>query len=117
MKKRSETRIKKSLLVDISKNGSEQMGVTVNISRRGMCIATTEVFRKRSKLQILVAAADDIYAVTGMVVWNMKREALPGKDVPAGMGIRIEDAASGYYKYIVAIKKNSLPAQKSQPVC
>jgi hypothetical protein len=115
MKKRSETRIKKSLLVDISKNGLQQMGVTVNISRRGMCIATTEVLRKSSKLQILIAAADDIYAVTGMVVWSMKRPAPPGDDVQVGIGIRIDNAVPGFYKYLSAIKKNSFSAQKTQP--
>lgn len=117
MKRRSETRLRKSLLVDISRNGLEQMGVTVNISRRGMCIATTEIFRKRSKLRILLAAADDIYAVTGTVVWNMKREMLSGEDIPVGLGIRIKDAAPGYYEYIAAIKKSSLLLPKSRPLC
>jgi hypothetical protein len=117
MKKRSEARLRKSLLVDISKNGLEQMGVTVNISRGGMCIATTEIFRRRSKLQILLAAADDIYTITGTVVWNMKREMLPGDNVPAGMGIRIKDATPGYYKFIAAIKKNPFPLLKSRPTC
>ncbi len=74
MKKRSEARINKSLLVDISRRGFQQMGVTVNISRRGMFIATTEAFRKRSRLQILIAAADQIYTLSGMVVWKMKRD-------------------------------------------
>jgi hypothetical protein len=117
MKKRSEKRIKKSLLVDISKNGWQQMGVTVNISRRGMCIATTEIFPRRSKLQILIAAADDIYAITGMVVWNMRSATLPGEDVPAGIGIRIENAAPGYFKYIAAIRKNSLIVPEGQVIC
>ncbi len=117
MKRRSETRWRKSLLVDLSKNGLEQMGVTVNISHRGMCIATTEIFRKRSKLQILLAAADDIYTITGRVVWNMKKEMLPGDNVPAGVGIRIMDAAPGYYKLIEAMKNNSLPSIKSRPTC
>jgi hypothetical protein len=112
MTKRSEARIKKSLLVDISKNGLEQMGVTVNISRRGMCIATTEIFRRRSKLQILLAAADDIYAIKGKVIWYMKKRALMSDNVPVGMGIRIEHAVPGYYKYISAIKKKSPSALK-----
>jgi len=112
--KRIEARIKKSLLVDISKNGLEQMGVTVNISRRGMCIATTEIFRRRSKLQILLAAADDIYAIKGKVIWHMRKRSEGNDNVPVGMGIRIEHAVPGYYKYISAIKKQSPPAIKSR---
>ncbi len=117
MAKRKETRINKSLLVDISRNGFEQMGVTVNVSRRGMCIATTEIFRRRSRLQILIAAADDIYSVTGEVVWNLKSEFESGDNVPAGLGIKIKDAAPGYYKFIAAMKKNRQISIKKQFSC
>jgi hypothetical protein len=117
MTKRNEKRICKSLLVNISQNGFERMGVTVNISRRGMCIATTETFPVQSEFQILIAAADDIYAATGMVVWNMKRADAPGVDVPAGLGIRIRNATPAYYKFIAAIKKNQPPSKKMQCEC
>lgn len=112
MIKRKEKRINKSLLVDIGQNGFEQMGVTVNVSPRGMCIATTEIFPVNSELRILIAAADDIYPVTGVVVWNMKRANAPGVDVPAGLGIRIRNAAPGYYKFVAAMKKNHQIAMK-----
>lgn len=103
MKKRSETRVTKGLLVDISRKGLQQLGVTVNISRRGMCIATTEVFRNRSRLQILVAAANDIYALTGTVVWSAKRDPGTGEDVPAGVGIHIHEAEPGYKSFVRSI--------------
>lgn len=117
MTKRREKRINKSLLVNISQNGFEQMGVTVNISRRGMCIATTEVFPVQGEFQILIAAADDIYAATGMVVWNMKRAIAPGEDVPAGLGIKIREATPGYYKFFAAIKKNHRKSMQKQFDC
>jgi hypothetical protein len=107
MIKRKEQRICKSLLVNISQDGFERLGVTVNISRRGMCIATTEIFPVRSEFQIYLAAADDIYALTGMVVWNLKRTNTPGLDVPAGLGIRIKGTDPGYIHYIKAISSNS----------
>jgi hypothetical protein len=114
MKKRKDKRINKSLLVNLSQNGSERLGVTVNISRHGMHIATTETFPVTSEFQILLAAADDIYAVTGKVVWNIKKMTAAGENVPAGLGIKISGADPGYYKYIAAIKKNrsiSMPRQ------
>ena len=117
MTKRKEARINKSMLVDISRNGLEQMGVTVNLSRRGMCIATTEIFPRRSKLSILIAAADDIYTVCGTVVWSMKRKAAPEDSVPAGLGIRIRDAAPGYYEFVADSKKNRRLSLKKQPAC
>ena len=107
-------RIKKSLLVDISKKGLEQMGVTVNISRWGMCIATTEAVRKRSRLQILLAADDEIYAVTGLVVWKQKKSDAQGGQAPVGLGIEIEKASPQYRKFIAAARKKLLPAVKSR---
>jgi hypothetical protein len=107
MTKRNEKRINKSLLVNISQNGFERMGITVNISRRGMCIATTEIFPVQSEFQIFIAAADDIYALTGLVVWNTKKASSPGENVPAGLGVRIKSSDRGYIHYIKAIANNA----------
>lgn len=117
MTKRRERRINKSLLVDISQNGFEQMGVTVNVSRRGMYIATTEIFPAQSELCILIAAADDIYPVTGVVVWNMKRESASGDNVPARLGIRIKDATPEYLKFVAAMKRKHQIFIKKQFNC
>jgi len=117
MKKRSEARYCKSLLVDISRTGFQQMGVTVNISRRGMFVATTEAFRKRSRLRILVAAADDIYAVSGQVAWKIKKAIIPGQDAPVGMGIRIENAPAEYYRYIASLRKNAAVVPPCRSAC
>jgi len=117
MIKKRENRITKSLLVNISQNGFERMGITVNLSRRGMYIATTEVFPVLSEFQILVAAADEIFALTGLVVWNTERTDAPGDNVPAGLGIRISAATDGYYKYIAAIRKNHRQSIKNQIAC
>jgi hypothetical protein len=106
MTKRKDKRINKSLLVNISQNGSERLGVTVNISRWGMHIATTEVFPVSSEFQILLAAADDIYAVAGMVVWNMKRADAPADNMSAKIGIRIQRSDRGYIRYVKAMLNN-----------
>ena len=108
MKKRKEARIKKSLLVDLSKKGMDQMGVTTNISGRGICIATTRAVRKRSRLQILLAAGDEIYSVTGLVVWKKSKGDPQGEDAPVGLGIEIEKASPEYRKFIAAALKKSL---------
>lgn len=108
MTKRKEERINKSLLVNISQNGFERMGVTVNISRRGMLIATTDMFPVQSEFEILLAAADDIYSLTGLVVWNTKRKSPPGENVPAGLGIRIKKSDRGYARFIKAVTHQRL---------
>lgn len=105
MKKRKEPRVQKSLLVDISRRGLDQMGVTVNISRRGMCVATTRVIRKRSRLQILLASGDDIYSVTGLVVWKKRKKEAHGEEAPVGLGIEIMQADPGYRKLVSLLKR------------
>jgi hypothetical protein len=104
MKKRKEPRVQKSLLVDISRRGLDQMGVTVNISRRGMCVATTRVVRRRSRLQIFLAAGDDIFSVTGLVVWKERKRDAQGEEAPVGLGIEIVRADPGYRKLIALLK-------------
>ena len=111
MKKRKEKRISKSLLVNISRNGFERLGVTVNISRKGMCIATTEAFPLNSEFQILLAAADDIYTLTGLVIWNTQTLNPSEDNVPAGLGIRIKKSDRGYIHY-VKTRANFIPAPR-----
>ena len=106
MKKRREKRIKKKLLVHIGENGFEQMGVTANVSPSGMCIATTEIFPLQSELLIWIAAADDIFALKGLVIWNMNKEDLAFEGIPAGIGIKIKEAAPGYAQYITGLIRN-----------
>jgi hypothetical protein len=108
MKKRRETRVKQSLLVDISRKGLDQMGVTVNISRRGMCIATTRVIRRRSRLNILLAAGDEIYSVSGLVVWKRKKDDTRKEEAPVGLGIEIEKADPGYRRMISKMQEGSM---------
>lgn len=117
MTKRKESRISKSLLVDVGQNGFAQIGVTVNISRQGMRIATTEIFPAQSVLCILIAAADDIYPVTGVVVWNMKSKSASGHSMTVELGIKIRDAAPEYCKFIAAMKKNRQVSMKKQLAC
>lgn len=105
MKKRREARVSKSLLVDISRRGLDQMGVTVNISRRGMCVATTKVVRRRSRLRILLAAGEEIFAVTGLVVWKRQKKEAGREEAPVGLGIEIEEADPGYRKLVASLKK------------
>ena len=107
MKMRREARVKQSLLVDISRKGLDQMGVTVNVSRRGMCIATTKVIRKRSRLHILLAAGEEIYSVTGLVVWKKNRDDVRKEEAPVGLGIEIEKADRGYRKMISELQQGS----------
>jgi hypothetical protein len=105
MKKRNGKRINQSLLVDLDHNGTEQMGVTINISRRGMCIATMDTFPPLSELNIWIAAADEIFKLQGQVVWNMKKESALEESIPVGLGIRLATSGPEYARFIKFLKR------------
>lgn len=110
MKKRNGKRIPKSLLVDLDHNGSEQMGVTINISRRGMCIATMDTFPLQSELNIWIAAADSIFKLQGQVVWNMKKESTLAESIPVGLGIKLNTTGPEYERFLKFLKKKKVAA-------
>lgn len=116
MKKRSEKRIKKKLLVHVGENGFEQMGITANISASGMCIATTEIFPLQSEILIWIAAADDIFALKGLVIWSRNREVRAFEGIPAGVGIKIKESVPGYAQFIETLKKNRPTSLNTQTV-
>jgi len=105
MKKRNGKRTSKSLLVNLDHHGSEQMGVTINISRRGMCIATMDTFPPLSELSIWIAANDDIFKLQGQVVWNMKKESALDESVPVGLGIKLSTSGSEYARFVKFMKR------------
>ncbi len=105
IKKRKGKRINKSLLVELDHNGTEQMGVTRNISRRGICIATMDTFPPLSELNIWIAAADDIFKLQGQVVWNMKKESALEESIPVGLGIKLNTKGPEYARFIKFLKR------------
>lgn len=109
MKIQREKRIKKKLLVHISENGFERIGITANISQNGLCIATTEIFPLQSELLIWIAAADDIFAMKGVVKWSTEKNFPDVEGISAGIGVKIKEAPPGYAQYIALMAKNQTP--------
>jgi Tfp pilus assembly protein PilZ len=98
--KRNERRLEQKLLVDISNNGLESMGMTTNISRNGMFIVTTQVLAINSDVSILLGAADETFALKGQVIWSREWSEPSAGDVQAAVGIKIVEASEGYLKYV-----------------
>ena len=98
--KRVETRLEKKLLVNIDKGGFDSIGLTANISKTGMFIATTEVFPINCEVQILIGIADETYTVKGLVIWSQEWENGASNDVQAAVGVRILEAPPQYLNYV-----------------
>ena len=107
MERRNNERVKKSLLVNISRNGFEGMGVTANVSRGGMLVATTEKLPEQSEVLLLVGINDETFQIRGEVVWCRNSYEGPG-DATCGSGVRITDAPEGYLDYVEKVLENVL---------
>lgn len=99
--KRSEKRVEKQLLVNISKDdGFESMGLTSNISKEGMFIATAEMLQPNSEVSILIGVADETITLKGQVLWSKEWSNGASSDVQAAAGIKIIDAPEQYFKFV-----------------
>lgn len=106
MKERSETRLEKKLLVNIDKDGFETMGLTSNISRHGMFVATTEFFPINSEVSILIGVADETLSVKGKVIWIQEGVPAPS-DAGVATGIRITEAPLEYFELVEKMLSNN----------
>ena len=106
--RRYETRLEKRLLVNISKDdGYESMGLTANISKQGMFIATPEIIPLNSEVLIMMGIADETFTLKGVVIWSHEWRDASSSDVQAAIGIRIVDPPEQYIAYLDRVDSQS----------
>lgn len=117
-KKRIEKRLKKSLLVNISGNGFDELGLTANVSRQGLLLITSNPIPSKNELSILVAAGEELFAITGEIKWMMvSTEEQPASSANR-IGVKIKKAPAEYIEFIEDIikartdEKNQIPGKK-----
>lgn len=107
MSNRNEVRLDKKLLVNIGKDGFESMGLTSNISKNGLFVATTEVLPVESEVSILIGIADETFTLKGRVMWS--KESIDDSTGEAGVatGIQILEAPPQYLAFVDKMLANS----------
>jgi hypothetical protein len=98
--RRSERRLDRKLLVNISIDGLESMGLTSNISKTGMFVSSPEVFPINSEVSILLGIADETFSLKGLVMWTQKLSDSPSTDVQVAAGIKIIEAPEEYFNFV-----------------
>ncbi len=100
-------RLDKKLLVNIGKDGFESMGLTSNISKNGLFVATTEVLPVESEVSILIGIADETFTLKGRVMWS--KESIDDSTGEAGVatGIQILEAPPQYLAFVDKMLANS----------
>lgn len=98
--KRKDVRIKKNLLVNISSDGFEEVGLTANLSRGGLLLVTTHMIPSHSDIGILIAAGNEIFDVQGEIRWMVLSPKDYYSNTPNRVGVRIVAAPKEYFDYI-----------------
>lgn len=104
---RNEVRLDKKLLVNIGKDGFESMGLTSNISKTGLFVATTEILPVDSEVSILLGVADETFNLKGKVMWSKESTDESTGEAGVATGIQIIDAPPQYLAFVDKMLANS----------
>ena len=107
MEHRRESRIEKNLLVNISANGYDQVGLTANISRGGLLLVTTNLIPHQKDISILIAAGDDLFEVKGEIRWMLMGPEEMAMDTPHRVGVKVLSAPDHFYTFIGSLEVGS----------
>lgn len=107
--KRKDQRISKKLVVSYGDNGFEKLGMTLNISSKGMCIMSQSTLPTNRTVMLNLAIFDEVYEIMGLVKWSKQGMSKDADDVQVGLGIKILDAPKGYLNCVKYLVKNMSP--------
>jgi hypothetical protein len=107
MAKRKEERVNKKLIVSFDSQGFDNLGLTKDISKYGMCIASNKKVTESRDITVSIAVPGEVFNLKGEVIWCNESE---NKDdsIPDSIGIRITEAPSEYLNYIEYIKHQKI---------
>lgn len=110
-KKRSENRVKKNLLVNISGQNIEEVGLTADISSQGLLLITPHKIPYNKDLTILIAAGDELFNISGEIRWMIISPEEISSNMSSRVGVKIKTAPEKYKNYIKNLTGKS-PAGK-----
>ncbi len=113
-KQRVEKRIKKNLLVNISANNFEQVGLTGNVSAGGLLLVTSTSVPDQKDVSILIAAGDELFDITGDVKWMIICPEDKSDNIANKLGIKIKSAPEEYIDYIEKLIKEKSKEEKNK---
>lgn len=100
MSNRNEIRLDKKLLVNIEKDGFETMGLTCNISKDGLLVATTEIFPVDCEVSILLGSGDETFTLKGRVLWSKESTEESALEAGVATGIQLIEAPAPYIAFV-----------------
>ena len=105
MDNRVESRFDKNLLVNISSNGYNQVGLTANISRSGLLLVTTNLIPQQKDISILIAAGNELFEVKGEIRWMVMGPGEMSLESPHRVGVKVVSASDLFYSFIGSLEE------------
>jgi PilZ domain-containing protein len=103
MMNKRESRINKKLMVSFSENGYDGLGLTQNISKYGMCIASEIEIQSPREILLSIAVPGEVLNLKGEVVWCRELDG-NSHNIPDQLGIKILEAPVEYINYVEFVK-------------
>ena len=107
MMKRKNKRIKKKLMVSFSDNGFDELGLSNDLSKEGMCISSDGDLPAHQEVELSIAVPGDVFTLKGEIMWCRKTKN-SNPDIPDDIGIKILEAPVEYLNYIEFIKHEKI---------
>ena len=107
MAKRKEERVNKKLIVSFDAQGIDNLGLTKDISKYGMCIASNKTVSETREVIVSIAVPGEVFNLKGEVIWCNESEDKEDS-IPESIGIKITEAPSEYLNYIEYVKHQKI---------
>jgi Tfp pilus assembly protein PilZ len=113
MSKRNDKRVNKKFMVSFDEKGFDNLGLTENLSNRGLCIKTKKEIESSTEILLSIAVPGDIFNLKGEVVW-CKGSENTSDAIPESIGIKITEAPAEYLNFVEFMKHQSIEPGKPE---
>jgi Tfp pilus assembly protein PilZ len=113
MSKRKEERVNKKLIVSFDDKGFDNLGLTKDISKFGMCIDSNKKIPETQEIVVSIAVPGEVFNLKGEVIW-CKESGDQESNIPDSIGIKIIEAPSEYLNYIEFVKHQKIKPGKPE---
>jgi len=106
-----ETRVEKKYMASYNDNGCEELALTKNLSKSGICISSTGKVPTNKEVLISIAVPGEIFNMKGEVMW-CKTSDTKSDSIPDNIGIKITEAPPEYMNFVEYLKHQDISTGK-----
>ncbi len=113
MPKRKDPRVSKKFIVSFNDNGFEELGLTKNLSKSGICIGSQKEVPSKKEIIVSIAVPGEVFNLKGEVIWCSESDDLDD-NVPDSIGIKIVEAPVEYLNFVEYMRHQGIEPGKPE---